>query len=136
MAVDPSDIISPVASSSNQISTFSENNLQEIIQNVENENDSVPLRAVLVKDSFEFLENLKKIFNSDSCTRTQKLQVITLVPDSWSDAKIMTHFDTNRRLIRMAKELKQENGILATPASKKGSFCQISIHEIFLLVKY
>ena len=106
MEPNPSDITSPVTSTGNQISTFSENNLQEILEHAENE--SVTLRTTVVKDSLEFLEHLKKVFNSESCTRTQNLQIITLVPDSWHDSKIMKHFDTNRRFIKMARDLKKK----------------------------
>ena len=43
MEANPSYITSPVTSTSIQISTFSENNLQEILEQAENENESVTL---------------------------------------------------------------------------------------------
>ena len=72
--------------------------------------------------------------------KDKKLQILALLPDSWNNSKIMEHFDTNRRLIRIARELKKGKGILATPASKKGLLCQISIKknlkEILLITAF
>ena len=116
--------------SSEPLSTFSENNLREIINNVESENENVTLCSKLVKDSVEFLDNLKAIFNSEACTRTQKLQILSLMPETWSASTIAQHFDTNWRMIKVAKEMKKENGILAVSALKKGLY-----HQCILFVE-
>ena len=51
---------------------------------------------------------------------TEKLQILTLVPDSWSQKYCSEYFGVSEYLIRSARELKQRKGILAQPSQKKG----------------
>ena len=50
---------------------------------------------------------------------TEKLQILTLVPDSWSQKYCSEYFGVSEYLIRSARELKQRKGILAQPSQKK-----------------
>ena len=52
-------------------------------------------------------------------SNTEKLQVFTLVPDSWSQKYCSEYFGVSEYLIRSARELKQRKGILAQPSQKK-----------------
>ena len=53
-------------------------------------------------------------------SNTEKLQILTLVLDSWSQKYCSEYFGVSEYLIRSARELKQRKGILAQPSQKKG----------------
>ena len=55
-----------------------------------------------------------------TASNTEKLQILTLVPDSWSRKYCSEHFRVSEYLIRSERELKQRKGILAQPSHKKG----------------
>ena len=55
-----------------------------------------------------------------TASNTEKLQILTLVPDSWSQKYCSEYFGVSEYLIRSARELKQRKGILAQPSQKKG----------------
>ena len=120
---EESHVTSSPIESSVRCSTFSETLPELIIEEVEHD-DTVPLRAGLVKDSFEFLNHIRAVFNSEGCTCIQKLQILTLMPETWSATNIMKHFDTNRRMIETAREIQNENRILTMPTPKIGLFSQ------------
>ena len=54
-----------------------------------------------------------------NASNTEKLQILTLVPDSWSQKYCSEYFGVSEYLIRSARELKQRKGILAQPSQKK-----------------
>ena len=51
---------------------------------------------------------------------SEKIQILTLIPDSWSRSYCSTFFDVSEHLIRQARDLKKTKGILAVPNAKKG----------------
>ena len=51
---------------------------------------------------------------------SEKIQILTLVPDSWSRSYCATFFNVSEHLVRQARELKKSKGILAVPDQKKG----------------
>ena len=53
-------------------------------------------------------------------SNTEKLQVLTFVPDCWSWKYCSEYFGVSEYLIQSARELKQRKGILALPSQKKG----------------
>ena len=55
-----------------------------------------------------------------TASNTEKLQILTLVPDSWSRKYCSEYFGISEYLSRLARELKQRKGILAQPSQKKG----------------
>ena len=59
----------------------------------------------------------EKLFTASN---TEKLQIMTLVPDSWSRKYSSEHFGVSEYLIRSTRKLKQRKGILAQPSQKKG----------------
>ncbi|XP_066934504.1 uncharacterized protein [Clytia hemisphaerica] len=50
----------------------------------------------------------------------EKVQLLTLAPDSWSREYCSKYFDVSEYLVRKARDLKRDSGILATPLPKKG----------------
>ena len=47
--------------------------------------------------------------------RSQKVQILTILPKSWSIQKIQTEFGTTAYMAIQAKKLVNEQGILALP---------------------
>ena len=52
-------------------------------------------------------------------SNAEKLQILTLVPDSWSRKYCSEYFGVSEYLIRSARELKQRKEILAQTYQKK-----------------
>ena len=50
----------------------------------------------------------------------EKVQLLTLVPDSWSREHCSNYFGVSEYLVRKARDLKKSSGILATPLPKSG----------------
>ena len=65
------------------------------------------------------LHNLmkKKLTTAMHC---EKIQILTLAPDSWSRRYCAEHFNVSEYLVRTARELKKVKGILAKPGQKQG----------------
>ena len=77
-------------------------------------------------------ESVKKISDIDRLTLEikeklsisdykSKIQLLTLTPESWSRKYAAEYFNVSEYLIRTARKLKEQNGILSIPSSKKGS---------------
>ena len=66
-------------------------------------------------------------------TRSEKLQLLTLVPESWTSEKIMGTFpETTQYMVRQSRKLREEKGILGAPDKRKGRKLQ---QETINLVK-
>ena len=50
----------------------------------------------------------------------EKVQLLTLTPDSWSIKNTCNAFSGSDHLVKKARKLKNEKGILAKPEAKKG----------------
>ena len=48
-----------------------------------------------------------------TASNTEKLQILTLVPDSWSRKYCSKYFGVSEHLIRSARNMKQRKGTLA-----------------------
>ena len=74
------------------------------------------------KNKAEELDRLHAAMKEKLVTvsNTETLQILTLVPDSWSQKCCSEYFAISKYLIRSARELKQKKGILAQPSQKKG----------------
>ena len=55
-----------------------------------------------------------------TASNTEKLQILTLVPDSWSRKYCSEYFGVSEYLIRSARELKKTKGIPAHHSQEKG----------------
>lgn len=53
-------------------------------------------------------------------TKREKIKLLTLVPDSWSRKQVAEFFNVTEYLVRAARRLKKEKGILAEPERKAG----------------
>ena len=126
MEVESPTVSSSIISNAGSNEAY-ENNLEQIFQDAEHENETISVPMQGVRDSVEFFNNVKAIFHSDSCTRAQKIQILTLVPETWSTADTTKHFDANWRLPEAARKCLDEGGISATPAPKKGFFFNYSL---------
>ena len=74
------------------------------------------------KNNVEELDRLHATMKETLVTasNTEKLQILTLVSDSWSQNYCSEYFGVSEYLIWSARELKQRKGILAQPSQKKG----------------
>ena len=50
----------------------------------------------------------------------QNVQILTLVSRSWTIKDTTTAFDVSERMVKQARKLKTEQGILAFPANRQG----------------
>ena len=72
------------------------------------------------EDEFQkVLEQLKRKFSGYTKV-SEKLQVLTIYPQSWSIQRIEKEFGTTNHMARMAKALVASKGILATPNPRSG----------------
>ena len=76
------------------------------------------------------IENIKTKMTLSS--RTQKIQLLTLVPTSWRYCDIVKEFPVTDFMVRQSRKLLSEEGILASPKPRKGR--ELS-EEIKILVK-
>ena len=71
-------------------------------------------------DDSEMIRQLKDKF-SKTGKRGEQMQILTLLPQSWSVKKIEKEFGVSNYMARKSKELVKEKGILSTPNPKPGS---------------
>ena len=70
------------------------------------------------RDYDKLISELKQKFIL--ANRMQKLQILTLVPDSWTIETTVEEFKTSKHMVKRARKLKCENGVLAEPTPKCG----------------
>lgn len=75
----------------------------------------------------EIITQLKdKFHNSDRMC--DKIQILTVLPKSWSIRKTMKEFSASDYMVRRAKQLVAEHGILVTPNPKPGkTLCEKTV---------
>ena len=71
------------------------------------------------EEYYELLEQLKKKFN-ESTKKSEELQVLTVLPQSWALQRINEKFGATKNMARKAKELVVSKGVLSTPNSWPG----------------
>lgn len=69
-------------------------------------------------DYNNLLEELKEKLKISS--RSEQLQILTLAPSSWSRKKTSTEFGVSERMVKKARKLKTEVGIMSMPGNKRG----------------
>lgn len=74
----------------------------------------------------EIIDQLKEKFKSCS-KRSEKVQVLTVLPKSWSMKRIETEFEATNYMVRKAKKLVEDKGILSTPNQKAGRTLPASV---------
>ena len=65
----------------------------------------------------EIVQQLKDAFHA-STKKSSKIQILTILPKSWTRKTIVEKFGATDYMVRRAKELAREKGILATPNPK------------------
>ena len=87
--------------------------IKVISQNISPE-DSTSAEEYKNSDITEIITQLKEKFAACE-KRSQKVQILTILPKSWSIQKIQTEFGTTAYMLIQAKKLVNEQGILALP---------------------
>ena len=70
-------------------------------------------------DEAEILKQLMDNFDKSS-SRSEKVQTLTVLPKSWSIQGVQEEFGATYYMVRKAKELVKQKGILSTPNPKPG----------------
>ena len=87
------------------------------VKQIQESNENEMAKSKIELD--EILNQLKEKFHS-SVGRAEKLQVLTVLPKSWSTRRISTEFECSDYMARRVKKLVAEKGILSTPNPKPG----------------
>ena len=67
----------------------------------------------------EMINQLKE--KMQSCTRkSDKIQILTILPKSWTRSKVVEEFQVSEYMVRTAKKLVSEKGIMSTPNPRLG----------------
>ena len=82
----------------------------------------------------DMLQQLKRKFRSCSTT-SEKIQVLTVLPQSWNRKKVREEFRTTDYMVRKAKSLVAERGILTIPNPKVVPFPQGIVDHVTLFYK-
>lgn len=101
-----------------------EKNLIPTKKNVEH-NDQGEINTV----NTEILNQLKNKFYQTS-KRSEKITILTLLPQSWSLKKIEEEFGVSNYMARKVKDLVKEKGILSTPNPKPGKMLNNVIAQL------
>ena len=80
--------------------------------------DTVASRAQQ-NDESEIIQQLKEKFKTTTKT-SEKLQILTVLPQSWTRKRIQSEFGVSDYMARKCKQLVQEKGILSNPDPKPG----------------
>ena len=85
-------------------------------------------------DGAEMIEQLKEKFKN--CTKkSEKVQVLTVLPQSWSIRKVVNEFNAPNYMVRKAKNLVKEKGVLSIPNPRSGSFPKETATEVMAFYK-
>ena len=76
----------------------------------------------------EIIAQLKERFST--AKRSEKVQILTVLPQSWSIRKIQSEFGAPNFTVRKAKALFAANGILATPNPKPGQSLSLETQDL------
>eukprot|EP00112_Aurelia_sp_Birch-Aquarium-sp1_P006733 Seg1737.9 transcript_id=Seg1737.9/GoldUCD/mRNA.D3Y31 product="hypothetical protein" protein_id=Seg1737.9/GoldUCD/D3Y31 len=75
-------------------------------------------------DLDKLTEEMQEKLIVGTSTYREKVQILTLVPESWTIKYASNYFEVSEYLIRQARELKRSSGILAIPEKKTGKILQ------------
>ena len=77
----------------------------------------------------EIVSQLREKF--PTATRSEKMQILTVLPKSWSVKRIQEEFKTTNFMARQAKKLVKEKGVLAMPDLKRGhALAEQTVHLV------
>ena len=72
-----------------------------------------------IDDESEIITQLKDKFQATT-KRSEKVQILTVLPKSWTIRKVQDEFGASNYMVRKAKELVKQKGVLSTPNPKSG----------------
>ena len=72
-----------------------------------------------IDDESEIITQLKDKFQATT-KRSEKVQILTVLPKSWTTRKVQDEFGASTYMVRKAKELVKQKGVLSTPNPKPG----------------
>ena len=81
--------------------------------------DKAAITGEKAGDDREIIEQLKEKFHSTT-ERSVQVQVLTVLPMSWSIEKIQVEFGASNFMVRKAKQLVKDKGILSSPDPRPG----------------
>lgn len=84
-------------------------------------------------DYQNIVENLKAKFKAESTTRSEKLQILTLLPSDWSINKICDVMGATKHMAIVSKLLKEKKGTLSMPQRKIGKVFKLFILKLHLV---
>lgn len=71
-------------------------------------------------DAAEIIQKLREKFHDTNTTKSLRLQMLTLMPSSWSIEKIVEVMGTTTYMARLARNLEADKGILSIAEKKMG----------------
>ena len=80
-------------------------------------------------DLDKITEEMREKLTVGTLTYRKKVQILTLIPESWTIKFASNYFGVSEYLVRQARELKNSSGILAIPEKKTGKALQKSTIE-------
>ena len=80
------------------------------------------------KDMAEIIDQLKVKFNEEQ-DQSFKVQILTILPSSWSRKKISEEFETTEYMAGVAKKLSEKE-ILSCPNPKPGKTLRASAFDV------
>lgn len=114
-----SHVTSP--SCSQQESDFIMDNLTDVLQQtVDQGNADAVFPPNIMLNSVELLNNVRRVLHDTTVSSNQKIQCLTLLPNSWGTKNIMQYFNVTRHMVDTAKRLRETKGVLSTPDTKQG----------------
>ena len=81
--------------------------------------DKAAITGEKAGDDREIIEQLKEKFHSTT-ERSVQVQVLTVLPMNWSIEKIQVEFGASNFMVRKAKQLVKDKGILSSPDPRPG----------------
>lgn len=72
------------------------------------------------RDLNSIIENIKETVHREETTRSEKLQLLTILPKDWPVEKVCRELGVTKHLATKAKELAVSSGVFATPSEKLG----------------
>lgn len=66
----------------------------------------------------EYIAQLKQKFNKPGISSSDKVQILTLLPESWTNNKGAQIMGTSRYFMEKSRKLRNQDGILSIPKKR------------------
>lgn len=87
---------------------------------MEDEIQDVEVPVNLIKNFKDMIKNMQQKFYDPKTTKQEKLQILTLVPLSWSYNDTKKYFNVSDYMLNLARKLQLEMGPMSNQGSKRG----------------